>query len=71
MNKFLITIVKACWNDPLAINSMIRSFHKITDPSSVWSEKYVNKNARLRHLGTNAKIKFIKRMLKKILDEYK
>lgn len=37
----------------------------------MWCDQYWNKNVRLRSLGHNGKVKFIKRMLKKILDEYK
>lgn len=71
MNKFFITIVKACWNDPLAINQIIRTLHSIKDHNSFWCSQHYNKNVRLRQLGHDGEIELIKRMLRKIVDEYK
>ncbi len=71
MNKFLITIVKACWNDPLALNSIHRQLRKIDDENSVWNKNNSNRNVNLNDLGHNGRIKLIKAMFKKILEEYK
>ena len=72
LKNFMTVIVKACWKDTAAIETLVKKLQRVRNKESVWYTEKKESSSRpkkLKHLSERGLYKFISRSIRQVNQE--